>query len=314
MAGLAPTAGMYVILRRAFKAQSGTGSSFDRFPRDSMLMLLARGDLDVAANDIPLTTAEAAKTQPPLVQVPIAIAGTGIVYNLPSLRRPLNLSGAVLADILLGQIKNWNAPAIAAINPDAKLPSLPITVVRHDDGDPDLAVLPQFLASTSPAWARAHGEKWPERWAVGVGARGEHGIAQKVSRTSGAIGFVAYAPTVLNRVALPFAAIQNAGGKFIQPSLAAMTAAAATVAIDGNRVTPSLHNSAGRDSYPITAFTYVFARRQRDPERNARVRSFLRWATNDGQELIPTTAFAPLPANVRTAIQRSLDSLSTPRR
>jgi phosphate transport system substrate-binding protein len=212
---------------------------------------ISAGQIDFGASDVPMTAAEqAAAKGGEITQVPVALGGEGVVYNLslPAGSR-LHLTGPVLAAIFLGKVTRWTDPAITALNPGLSLPPAPINVVHRSDGSGTTYIFSNYLSSVDPAWAAKVGTGKTLRWPAGEGAEGNGGVAAAVNRTSFSIGYVeqAYSQGLL----LPFAAIRNPAGRYVIPSTQTVAAGAA----QKPGITPadfSIANQPGAASYPIS--------------------------------------------------------------
>ena len=212
--------------------------------------------VDFGASDVPMTASEqAAATGGPITQVPVALGGEGIVYNLslPAGAR-LHLTGPVLAEIFLGQITRWNDAALTALNPGLSLPAAAINVVHRSDGSGTTYIFSNYLSSVDPAWAAKVGTGKTLNWPAGEGAEGNGGVATAVNRTPFSIGYVEQAYS--QGLTLPFAAIRNQAGNYVTPSTQTVAADAA----QKPAITPtdfSIVNQPGASSYPISGYSWA---------------------------------------------------------
>jgi phosphate transport system substrate-binding protein len=272
--------------------------------------------VDFGASDVPMTASEqAAAKGGPVVQVPVALGGEGVVYNLhlPAGAR-LHLTGPVVARIFLGQITSWHDPAITALNPGVNLPSAPISVVHRSDGSGTTYIFSNYLSSVDPAWATKVGTGKTLNWPVGEGAEGNAGVGSTVYRTPFSIGYLeqAYSKGLL----LPFAAIRNQAGQYVIPSAQSVAAAAA----QKPDITPtdfSIVNQRGASSYPISGYSWalVYAR-QPAQATGQRLVSMLDWLTHDGQAFAAANGYVPLLPQIQqlahTMLQQVLGSGGKP--
>nr|WP_033399213.1 phosphate ABC transporter substrate-binding protein PstS [Thermus islandicus] len=209
------------------------------------------------------------------------------VYNLPGVKEPLRFTGPVLADIYLGKVKTWNDPALQELNPGVKLPPLPITVVHRSDGSGTSYVFTDYLAKVSREWAQKVGRGTSVEWPVGVGGKGNEGVAGVVRQTPGAIGYVEL--TYAKQNSLAYGAVRNKAGRFVLADLASMKAAA-NVPLPGD-MRVSLTDTAAPDGYPIASFTYLLLYEnlsvnkavKSEAEARALV-EFVRWILTEGQK------------------------------
>jgi phosphate transport system substrate-binding protein len=231
-----------------------------------------------------------------------------VTYNLAGITG-LKLTPDAVAGIWLGDVKTWNDPRIADANPGVPLPSQPITVASRTDGSGTTAVFTEYLAKVSPAWKDKVGAGKSVKFPVGLGAKGNEGVAGQVKTTPASVGYLelAYA----KQTGLAYAAVKNQAGKFVEPTLEGITAAAAGVA--GSMpadLRVSIVDAAGEAAYPISAFTYILVyEEQADARKGAALAQFLWWASHDGQAFGPALHYAPLPPPVVQAVEGKLRSL-----
>jgi phosphate transport system substrate-binding protein len=267
------------------------------------------------ASDVPMTGSEqAAAKGGASVQVPVALGGEGVVYNLdlPAGQR-LHLTGPVIARIFLGQITNWNDPAIAALNPGIDVPAGPITVVHRSDSSGTTYIFSDYLSSVDPDWAAKVGKGKALHWPVGEGAEGNGSVAATVFRTPFSIGYVesSYARGLL----LPVAQIRNQAGQYVTPTSKTIAAAAAQkphiTATDF-----SIVNQPGASSYPISGYSWALVyTHQTNQGTGQKLVAMLDWLIHAGQAYAATLGYVPLPSQVqqlaRTALQQVVGPTGT---
>ena len=273
---------------------------------------LSEQTVDFGATDAPMSDAELAKAKGgPILHVPTALGAVVITYNLPGVTTPLSLTGDVVAAIYQGQITKWNDARIAALNAGVALPATDILVVHRSDGSGTSYVFTDYLASVSPAWAAKPGKGKEVQWPVGLGAKGNEGVAGQVKQTPGAIGYVELAYATQNKMNM--ASVKNANGEFVAPSIASVTAAAAGAAAKLPPTTDyriSIVNAPGAGVYPISSFTWIIAyAKQADAAKGKKLTDFLRWALSEGQGMESSLDYAPLPEGMRTALLTRVDSI-----
>jgi phosphate transport system substrate-binding protein len=262
--------------------------------------------VDFGASDAPLSDEELAKA-PGLLNLPTVLGSVVVAYNLPGVPA-VNLSGATLAGIYLGTITSWNDAAIAKDNPGIKLPATPIAVAARSDGSGTNYVFTDYLAKVSPAFKTKVGVGKSVKWPVGLGGKGNEGVTGLVKATPGAIGYLELAYAIQNQ--LTVAAIQNADGAFVKPTIEATSAAAVGVQVpDDFRV--SITNAPGKAAYPIASFTYLLVYKdQTNKEKGPAVIDFLKWALTDGEKFAPALYYAPLPSAVQTKVLAKIATLT----
>lgn len=260
------------------------------------------GTVDFGSSDKPLASDELA--QAGLAQFPSAIGGVVPVVNIEGLEAgKLRLTGALLADIFLGKVKTWNDPAIVAANPGVTLPEGKITLVHRSDGSGTTFNFSNYLSKVSPEWKTKVGEGTSVQWPDGVGGKGNEGVASYVKQIKGSIGYVELAYALQN--AMPYTALQNAAGTWVQPNAETFAAAAASAdwasAKDFNLV---ITNAPGEQAWPITATNFMLMQKQpKDAKRNQDALAFFKWAFENGQAQANELHYVPLPAELVKQIE-----------
>ena len=264
--------------------------------------------VDFGASDAPLKPEELQKDG--LIQFPTVFGAVVPVINLPGLKPgEMKLTGAVLGDIYLGKINKWNDKAIAELNPGMNLPNQDIGVVRRADGSGTTAIFTNYLSKANPEWKQKIGEGTTVQWPVGLGGKGNEGVSAFVQRLPGSIGYVEYAYAKQNKLA--HAQVKNAAGAFVQPSEAAVQAAAAGWGADGNYEHPT--EQKGKQAWPITGATYVLIHRNADkPQQLAEVMKFFDWAYKNGDNLALELDYVPMPENIVRQVRASWENVKDP--
>jgi len=256
------------------------------------------GSGDFGGGDAPIPEAQLRAAGQPILELPAVLIGIVIIYELPDVKGELKLTGPVLANIFLGKIKSWNDPAIAKLNPEMKLPELPIQVLRRNEGKGSNYILSDYLAKVSPEFLAAAGRSESPKWPVGQGFQRSQDLVAKLRGTPGAIGY-----TELNLAAgsaVRIASIRNAAGEFVKPSANSIAAAAtASGSKMSNDFRISLTNAPGKESYPISSFTWLYVpATAKDPARGSVVASYLKWVYTSGQKIAQEKGYAILPLEV----------------
>jgi len=272
---------------------------------------LKAGTVDFGASDAPLSDDEMKAMPRPVVHIPATAGAVAVVYNLPFLKETLRLTGPVLSAIFLGQITRWNDRRIADVNPGVGLPESAIAVTHRSDGSGTTYLFTSYLAAVSRDWAQKVGAGKSVSWPVGIGAKGNEGVASMVRQTPGAVGYVelAYA----EGSDLSHAYLQNAAGSFVPPSAPGVTAAASGAADSmGEDVRVSIVNASGGDAYPISGFTYLLVyREQKDAAKGKALVAFLDWAIHQGQVFAEPLSYAALPSAVVKLDEAALESIQS---
>lgn len=266
--------------------------------------------VDFGATDTPMKPQDIKAAAGEIVHIPTVLGAVVITHNLPNITQSLKFSGEVIADIFMGKIKKWNDPKIAAENPGVTFPSTDITVVHRSDGSGTSAVFTDYLAKVSPEWKEKVGVGISPSWPVGLGGKGNDGVAGQIKNTPNTIGYVELAYAVQNK--LPVAHLKNAAGSFIEPSIdsvsAAAAASAATTVADP---LASITNAQGATSYPISSYTYILVyKNQKDAAKGKAVVDFLWWAIHDGEKHAAGLHYAPLPDAVVKHTEERLNSIT----
>jgi phosphate transport system substrate-binding protein len=295
-----------------YAAATGVQINYQSIGSGGGVRQISEGTVDFGASDGPMSDDELRRAKGGrILHFPTVGGAVTVTYNLPEMQAPLRLDGRTIADIFLGRITRWNAPQIAALNPGVRLPATDILVVHRSDGSGTTYVFTDYLTAVSRDWAAGPGRGKEVPWPTGLGAKGNEGVAGQVKQTPGAIGYVELAYATQNR--LPTAAIRNAAGNFVLPSIESTRAAMASVA---GRLPPdtdyrvSMVNPPGADAYPIASFTWLLVyEQQTDPVKGRTLRDFLKWALTEGESQAAALEYAPLPPDMVNRLVQRLDSL-----
>ncbi len=265
--------------------------------------------VDFGASDKPLSDEELRNAPGKLLHIPTVMGAVVVTYNLPGVGRGLKLAPDVLADIYLGRITAWNDLRLARDNPGVKLPGKAIIVVHRSDGSGTTSIFTNYLCSVSPEWKTKVGTGTSVSWPVGLGGKGNEGVAGQVKNTRYTIGYVELAYAYENK--LPFASLKNASGNFVAPTIQSTSAAAAGAAKNmpaDYRI--ALVNQPGKNTYPIAGFTYLLVyQQQKDREKGKKLVEFLNWELKKGQKMAPAILYAPLPANVVKMVEKTINTI-----
>ena len=296
----------------AYATKTGVKINYQSIGSGGGIRQLSEQTVNFGASDAPMSDAELAKAKGgPVLHIPTALGAVVIVYNVPGIATALKLSGEAIAAIYQGQITKWNDPRIASLNSGITLPASDILVVHRSDGSGTSYVFTDYLANVSPAWATKPGKGKEIQWPVGLGAKGNEGVAGQVKQTPGSIGYVELAYAKQNGMSM--AAVRNASGEFVTPSIESVTAAAAGAVAKlppNTDYRVSIVNAPGKGVYPISSFTWIIAyAKQADAAKGKKLTDFLKWALSDGQGMEAPLDYAPLPDAMRTALVQKIDSI-----
>ena len=269
--------------------------------------------VDFGATDVPMNAGEIKAAEAaggPVLQVPVVLGGVSVIYNVPGVASGLHLTPAVLANIFLGKVANWNDPQIAKINPGMKLPSQAIVVVHRSDASGTTYIFTDYLSAVSPDWKAKVGTGKSVAWPASssIGGKGSEGLAGQVSNNPGAIGYVELAYAIQNKI--PQATLMNASGKYISDAPGGVRAAAAAKP----DVTPqnfSIVNQKCPACYPIAGYSWVvvFANPQ-DKAKGKTLQEILTWLTGgDAQKIAGGLDYVPLPENIQALAHKTLSQM-----
>ena len=286
---------------QVYAQKTGVQVNYQSIGSGGGIQQIKAGTVAFGASDMPLTPADLKANG--LIQFPTAIAGEDMIYNLPGIGPgELILSGPVVAKIYMGEITKWNDPAIAALNKGLKLPDMAITVVHRSDGSGTTFTFANYLSKVSPEWKEKIGADTSVKWPVGVGGKGNEGVASFVKQLSGSIGYVEYAYILEGK--LSYARMYNKAGKLVSPSLQGFQAAAANVDFTkAEDFYVILTDQPGAESWPISGCTWQILRTNAPKESNEEVTKFFDWGFKHGQAEAKSIAFGPLPESTVTAIE-----------
>src|SRR3954470_20346335 len=296
-----------------FKEKAGTTVNYQGIGSGGGVAQFTAGTVDWGATDSALSDEElaAASKNSPALDIPTVLGAVTISYNVDGVKTGLKLDGATTADIFLGKVTKWNDSAIASQNSGVSLPDADITVCHRSDESGTTKNFTQFLADYSPAWKDGPGVDKTVKWPVGTGAKGNDGVAGCIKQTDGAVGYVEQAYALQNN--FTFASVKNRDGQFVEPSLAATSAAG-----EGAQVPSDLRFSTidapGAEAYPISAVTFLLVYQDlckagQSQKQAALTKDWLDYALGKGQTTAPQLQYAPLPAPIKAKAQAAVDGL-----
>ena len=250
------------------------------------------------ASDGPMTPDQMSAAPGKILHLPTVLGGVVPVYNLPEVNAELRFTGKLIADIILGKITKWNDGLIAALNPGVRLPATDITVAHRSDGSGTTYIFVDYLSKISPEFKSKVGVATSVNWPVGVGGKGNEGVAGLVKATPGSFGYVELIYALQNKIS--YGSVQNMEGEFVRSSLDSVTAAAAAA----SKVMPadfrvSITNAPGKGVYPISSFTWLLLyENPKDKQRAKIMVDFVKWALTEGERYAADLGYAPLPQDV----------------
>lgn len=302
-AGATFPAPVYAKWAEAYKTATGNQLNYQAIGSGGGIKQIKAKTVDFGASDKPLKPEDLNSAG--LYQFPTVIGGVVPVTNVPGLHSgQLRLTGDLLGEIFLGNIKNWNDPRIHALNPRVHMPNLPITVVHRSDGSGTSFLFTTYLSMKNPTWAKQVGGSDSVEWPTGLGGKGNDGVSAFVKQTVGSIGYVEYAYAKQNQ--MPYVMLQNKGGQYPAPNAAAFASAAASAPwakAPGNYVL--LLDQPGAKTWPISGATFILVYKdQQNAQTGRNVLSFFDWAYKNGDAAASALDYVPLPAGVKSLIRK----------
>jgi phosphate transport system substrate-binding protein len=266
------------------------------------------GTVDFGASDGPMSDQQLKDAKFRIIHLPTVLGAVVPAYNIPGFKGELKFTPDVLAGIFLGKITTWNDPAIAKANPGASLPSTSIVVVHRSDGSGTTYIWTDYLSKVSADWNGQVGKGTSVKWPVGLGAKGNEGVAGMIRQMDGAFGYVELIYALQNNIT--FGSVKNAAGNFVKASLESTTAAASSVKAMPADFRVSITNAPGKDAYPISSFTWLLIPGDwKDKEKQKVIVDFLNWMLDQGQTMTAQLNYAPLPDQVKEKEREAIKTI-----
>jgi phosphate transport system substrate-binding protein len=261
------------------------------------------GTVDFGASDGPMTDEQLAQSKSKILHIPTVLGAVVPAYNVSGVSGEIKFTPEALAGIFLGKVTNWNDKAIASANPGVAFPKdEPIVVIHRSDGSGTTFIFTDYLSKVSSDWQSQAGKGTSVKWPVGLGSKGNEGVAGMIRQMKGAIGYIELIYAVQNKITC--GTVRNAAGEFVKASLDSVTAAAASVKSMPADFRVSITNAPGKDAYPISSFTWLLIPAQsKDAAKGKSIVDFLNWMVDDGQKMTADLTYAPLPASVATKVK-----------
>ena len=264
--------------------------------------------VDFGASDGPMTDEQLSQAKTKILHIPTVMGAVVPAYNVPGVSTELKFTPEALAGIFLGKITTWNDPAIAKANPGVSLPNQTIIVVHRSDGSGTTYIFTDYLSKVSSEWANGPGKGTSVKWPVGLGGKGNEGVAGMIRQMQGGIGYIELIYAVQNKI--DYGLVKNASGTFVKASLESVTAAAASVKSMPADFRVSITNAPGKDAYPISSFTWLLIpEKSKEAAKGKILADFLTWMVDDGQKMTAELTYAPLPGNVAEKVKGAIKSV-----
>ncbi len=308
----------YVIYSKWFDVyhtKTGIEFNYQSIGSGGGIKQVTEGTVDFGASDGPMTDVQlkdaADKQGTPVLHIPTVMGAVVATYHLPGFSGDLHLTPDVLAGIFLGEIQKWNDPKIAELNPGMTFPDMAIIVAHRSDGSGTSYIFTDYLTKVSKTWESKVGRGTAVNWPVGLGGKGNEGVSGLVKQSEGSIGYVELAYAVKNN--LPYALLRNRDGNYVRASFDAVSAAAeGAVANMPDDFRVSITDAEGKESYPISGFTWLLVyKSMKDKEKAGALVKFLHWAMTEGQSYAKDLYYAPLPKAVVKLVEKKIATIET---
>jgi phosphate transport system substrate-binding protein len=261
--------------------------------------------VDFGASDGPMTDEQLGQAKTKILHIPTVMGAVVPAYNVPGVTGELKFTPEALSGIFLGKITTWNDPAIAKANPGINLPAQNIIVIHRSDGSGTSYIFTDYLSKVSSEWANGPGKATSVKWPVGLGGKGNEGVAGMIRQMQGSIGYIELIYAVQNKI--DYGSVKNSGGTFVKASLESVTAAAASAKSMPSDFRVSITNAPGKDSYPISSFTWLLIpEKSKEAAKGKILADFLTWMVDDGQKMTADLTYAPLPPNVAEKVKGAI--------
>ncbi len=263
------------------------------------------GTVDFGASDGPMSDEQLSQAKSKILHVPTVLGAVVPAYNVPGVSGEIKFTPQALAGIFLGKITSWNDSAITASNPGVNFPNQPIIIVHRSDGSGTTYIFTDYLSKVSSDWQSQVGKNTSVKWPVGVGGKGNEGVAGMIRQMSGSIGYIELIYAVQNHI--DYGSVKNASGTFVKASLTSVTSAAGSVSSMPADFRVSITNAPGKDAYPISSFTWLLIPAQsKDASKGKILADFLNWMVDDGQKMTAELTYAPLPESVASKVKAEI--------
>ena len=287
------------------KAHSDIEINYQSIGSGGGIRQVLAGTVDFGASDGPMTDEQLSQAKTKILHIPTVLGADVPAYNIPGVSAELKFTPETLAGIFLGKITSWNDAALTKINPGANLPNQPIIVIHRSDGSGTTYIWTDYLSKVSSEWANGPGKGTSVKWPVGLGGKGNEGVAGQIRQLQGSIGYVELIYAVQNKI--PYGVVKNASGNFVKASLESVTAAAASAKSMPADFRVSITNAPGKDAYPVSSFTWLLIpEKSKDPNKGKILADFLNWMVDDGQKMTAELTYAPLPDTVASKVKAAI--------
>jgi phosphate transport system substrate-binding protein len=287
------------------KAHSDVQVNYQSIGSGGGIRQVLAGTVDFGASDGPMTDEQLGQAKVKILHVPTVLGAVVPAYNIPGVTGEVKFTAEALAGIFLGKITTWNDKALTAANPGVNFPNQPIVVIHRSDGSGTSYIFTDYLSKVSSEWKNGPGKGTSVKWPVGLGGKGNEGVAGMIRQMEGSIGYVELIYALQNKIT--YGSVKNVAGEFVKASLESVTTAAASVKSMPADFRVSITNAPGKAAYPISSFTWLLIpTKSEDPNKGKIIADLLNWCTTDGQKLTAGLSYAPLPESVVERVKEAI--------
>src|SRR5438067_1722364 len=287
------------------KAHSDIEINYQSIGSGGGIRQVLAGTVDFGASDGPMNDEQLAQAKAKILHIPTVLGADVPAYNIPGVTEELKFTPELLATIFLGKITSWNDAALAKANPGVNLPNQPIIVIHRSDGSGTTYIFTDYLSKVSADWKNGPGKGTSVKWPVGLGGKGNEGVAGMIRQMEGSIGYVELIYALQNKIT--YGSMKNPAGDFVKASLESVTTAAASVKNMPADFRVSITNAPGKGAYPISSFTWLLIpTKSKDKAKGKILADFLNWMVDDGQKMTAPLTYAPLPETVVPKVKNAI--------
>lgn len=287
------------------KAHSDVQVNYQSIGSGGGIRQVLAGTVDFGASDGPMTDEQLGQAKVKILHIPTVLGAVVPAYNIPGVSGEVKFTPEALAGIFLGKITTWNDKALAAANPGVNFPNQAIVVIHRSDGSGTSYIFTDYLSKVSADWKNGPGKGTSVKWPVGLGGKGNEGVAGMIRQMEGSIGYVELIYALQNKIT--YGSMKNPAGEFVKASLESVTTAAASVKSMPADFRVSITNAPGKGAYPISSFTWLLIpTKSQDPNKGKILTDLLNWCETDGQKLAADLSYAPLPDTVVAKVKQAI--------
>jgi phosphate transport system substrate-binding protein len=287
------------------KAHSDVQVNYQSIGSGGGIRQVLAGTVDFGASDGPMTDEQLGLAKVKILHIPTVLGAVVPAYNIPGVTGDVKFTPEALAGIFLGKITSWNDKALTAANPGVNFPNQPIVVIHRSDGSGTSYIFTDYLSKVSADWKNGPGKGTSVKWPVGLGGKGNEGVAGMIRQMEGSIGYVELIYALQNKIT--YGSMKNPAGDFVKASLESVTTAAASVKNMPADFRVSITNAPGKGAYPISSFTWLLIpSKSQDPNKGKILTDLLNWCETDGQKLTADLSYAPLPDTVVAKVKEAI--------